>query len=75
MKNQILIDILFLLLSREKVSAKYIAEKFNISTRSVYRYIDELSIPVPIYNIRGRNGGYTISDTFKISHILSFAIG
>ena len=67
MKNQILIDILFLLLSREKVSAKYIAEKFNISTRSVYRYIDELSIPVPIYNIRGRNGGYTISDTFKIS--------
>lgn len=67
MKNQILIDILFLLLSREKVSAKYIAEKFNVSIRSVYRYVDELSIPVPIYNVRGRNGGYCISDSFKIN--------
>lgn len=66
MKYQVLIDILFLLLSRDKVSAKYIAEKFDISLRTVYRYIDELSIPVPIYNIRGRNGGFSISDTFKL---------
>ena len=66
MKNEILIDILFLLLSREKVSAKYIAEKYGISLRTVYRYISELSIPVPIYNIRGRNGGFAISDTYKL---------
>jgi predicted DNA-binding transcriptional regulator YafY len=33
----------------------------------VYRYIDELSLAdVPIYNVRGRNGGYAISDTYKI---------
>ncbi|MBO5713500.1 MAG: YafY family transcriptional regulator [Clostridia bacterium] len=67
MKIQTLIEILFLLLSREKVSAKYIADKFGISLRTVYRYIDELSIPVPIYNVRGRNGGYMIADSFKIS--------
>ena len=66
MKYKILIDILFLLLSREKVSAKYIADRFEISIRTVYRYIDELSLSVPLYNIRGRNGGIAICDTFKL---------
>ena len=66
MKYKTLIDILFLLLSRDKVSAKYIAERFNISLRTVYRYIDELSLSVPIYNERGRNGGMSICDTFKL---------
>ncbi len=66
MKYKILIDILFLLLSREKVSAKYIADRFDISLRTVYRYIDELSLSVPLYNIRGRNGGIAICDTYKL---------
>ena len=66
MKLQYLIEILFILLSRSKVSAKYLADRFGISIRSVYRYIDELSLIVPIYNTRGRNGGYSISETYKI---------
>ena len=66
MKYKIIIDILFLLLSREKVSAKYIADRFDISLRTVYRYIDELSLSVPLYNIRGRNGGIAICDTYKL---------
>ena len=66
MKNQILIELLFLLLSRKTVTAKYIARRYEISERTAYRYIDELSLCVPIYNIRGRNGGYAIADTFKI---------
>lgn len=67
MKYQMMLKILFLLLSRDRVSAKYIADRFELSLRTVYRYIDELSLAdVPIYNIRGRNGGYTISDTYKL---------
>ena len=67
MKYTTLIKILFLLLSRKKVSAKYIADRYDISVRTVYRYIDELSIAgIPIYNERGRNGGYSISDGFKL---------
>ncbi|MBO5851405.1 MAG: WYL domain-containing protein [Clostridia bacterium] len=66
MKNQILIELLFLLHSRKTVTAKYIARRYEISERTAYRYIDELSLCVPIYNIRGRNGGYAIADTFKI---------
>ena len=67
MKYQMMLKILFLLLSRDRVSAKFIANRFDLSLRTVYRYIDELSLSdVPIYNIRGRNGGYTIADTFKL---------
>lgn len=67
MKYQTMLKILFLLLARKKVSAKYIADRYELSLRTVYRYIDELSLAdVPIYNVRGRNGGYAISDTYKI---------
>jgi predicted DNA-binding transcriptional regulator YafY len=62
-----MLKILFLLLSRKKVSAKFLADRFELSVRTVYRYIDELSLAgVPIYNERGRNGGYSISDTYKL---------
>ena len=67
MKYSLMLKILFLLLSRKKVSAKYLADRFELSVRTVYRYIDELSLAgVPIYNERGRNGGYSISDTYKL---------
>ncbi|MBO7215187.1 MAG: YafY family transcriptional regulator [Clostridia bacterium] len=67
MKYTILLKILFLLLSRKKVSARYIADRYEISVRTVYRYIDELSLAgVPIYNERGRYGGYAIADNYKL---------
>ena len=62
MKYTMLLKILFLLLSRRKVSARYIADRYELSIRTVYRYIDELSLAgIPIYNERGRNGGYSFS--------------
>lgn len=66
MKYQTLIDILFILLSRKKVTARYLAERFDLSLRSIYRYIDELSLSVPIYNERGRNGGYSVYESFRL---------
>lgn len=67
MKYTMLLRILFLLLARKKLSAKYIADRYEISIRTVYRYIDELSLAgIPIYNERGRNGGYSIADNYKL---------
>ncbi len=66
MKLQTLIEILFILLSRNKVTAKYLASRFDLSLRTIYRYIDELSLVIPIYNTRGRNGGYSVSETYKL---------
>ena len=66
MKFTILVEMLFELLAKRKVTAVYFAEKFNLSVRTVYRYIDELSICVPLYVKRGRDGGICISDNYKL---------
>ena len=44
MKYQVMIKMLLLLTSRRKVTAREIAERFEISVRSVYRYVEELNV-------------------------------
>lgn len=67
MKYQIMIKMLSLLLSRRKVTAKEIADRFEISIRSVYRYAEEMNVAgVPIDVVRGRYGGIYVCDTFKL---------
>ncbi len=66
MKFTILLEILFELLAKRKVTAPYLAEKYELSPRSIYRYIDQLSLTVPIYVKRGRDGGICISDSYKL---------
>ena len=66
MKFTIMLAILFDLLAKRKVTAVYLAEKHEISPRTVYRYIDLLSLNVPIHIKRGRNGGICISDSYKL---------
>ena len=66
MKFSILIAMLFDLLAKRKVTAVYLAEKYELSVRTVYRYIDHMSLKIPIYIRRGRNGGICIPDNFKL---------
>lgn len=67
MKYQTLIEILFLLLSKKTVTAKYIAERFDISLRTAYRYIQEIELcNIPVISERGAQGGFSIADTFKL---------
>ncbi len=61
MQNFILFGILLTLLKHNFVTAKQLAEQFEISTRTVYRYVDELSLSgVPVYCVKGKNGGIGI---------------
>lgn len=54
MKLERLIYILLSLLNKKRITAKEIAERFEISTRSVYRDMDTLSLAgIPIYSERG----------------------
>ncbi len=70
MKHEIMIRILFMLLARNKVSASEIASRFEISRRTVYRYIDTLSLAnVPILVDRGSNGGFYIADSYKLNTV------
>ncbi len=68
MKYEIMMGILFVLLSKRSVKATYLAQKFEVSIRSIYRYINALECAgVPLYTIRGNNGGISIVDTYRFS--------
>lgn len=66
MKFSILLEMLFDLLAKRKLTATYFADKYEISTRTVYRYVDLLTMAVPVYVKRGRDGGICISDSYKL---------
>lgn len=62
-----MVKILFLLLARGKVTAKYLADRFEISIRTVLRYITAISLAgIPVISDYGRNGGFYISETFRL---------
>lgn len=67
MKYDIMFKILMQLLYGRKITARELADRYNVSVRSVYRYIEELTVcGVPIDVARGRYGGITIADTFRL---------
>ena len=62
-----MIEILILLLSGKTITASKIADRYEISVRSVYRYVDDLSLcGIPVYVTRGRYGGIKIADTYRL---------
>lgn len=67
MKYNVMLKMLMLLLQRRKVTATELAQKYEVSVRSVYRYIEELTVcGVPIDVARGRYGGISVADTFRL---------
>ena len=71
MKQYLSISILLELVKKQKVTAKYLANKFEISTRSVYRYLNELeSAGIPTFTTPGKNGGVGIQKNFILNTIL-----
>ena len=66
MKFEILLSVLFELLAKRKVTASYLAKKHKISNRTVHRYVDILSLTVPIETARGRNGGIQIVTDYAL---------
>lgn len=67
MKTQRLLSILTLLLREKKVNAKDLAEKFGVSTRTIYRDINVLEESgIPIVTFAGVNGGIGILEDYKL---------
>ena len=71
MKINRLLEIATILLNRKMVTAKELAERFNVSTRTIYRDVEALSSSgVPVYMSKGNGGGislledYTLNKTF-----------
>lgn len=71
MKIDRMIGILSILLQREKVTAPYLAEKFEVSRRTIQRDIDDLCrAGIPLVTTQGANGGISIMDGYTIDRTL-----
>ncbi|GAA0181750.1 YafY family protein [Clostridium sediminicola] len=68
MKIDRLFSIVVILLNKNNVTAKELAEKFEVSTRTIYRDIDVLSSAgIPIYTNKGTGGGISLLENYTIS--------
>lgn len=71
MKTDRLIGILTVLLQKDKVTAPYLAEKFEVSRRTINRDIETLcKSGIPVAATSGKNGGIYIMDGYKIDKTL-----
>ena len=66
--NNRLFEIIYMLIQKKKVTAKELANKFEVSTRTIYRDIEILSrANIPIYASKGKDGGIGILDEYILN--------
>ncbi len=66
-----LFHILYILLNQKTITAKELAEQFEVSVRTIYRDIDILSQSgIPIYTSKGKGGGIGILSNFVLNKSL-----
>ena len=71
MKDNRLFRILYYILEKEKVTANELADKFEVSVRTIYRDIDSISsVGVPIFTTQGKGGGIKIDNEFILNKSL-----
>jgi len=71
MKINRLLEIVTILLNRETVTAKELADRFEVSTRTIYRDIDVLSSAgVPVYTNKGNSGGISLLEDYTLNKTL-----
>ena len=68
MQSSRLFEIIYLLLNKERLTAKELAERFGVSSRTIYRDIDTISLAgIPIYTEKGKGGGINLLPDFVLN--------
>ncbi len=71
MQESRLFKIVYHLLDKGRATAPELADKFEVSVRTIYRDIDALSSAgIPIYAEPGRNGGIFLLQDFVLDRAL-----
>ncbi|MBC8570332.1 helix-turn-helix transcriptional regulator [Zongyangia hominis] len=66
-----LFEMVYLLLGRRRMTARELAERFEVSERTIYRDVDALSAAgIPIYTVKGKGGGIALLDDFVLNKSL-----
>ncbi len=66
-----LFEIIYILINKRKITAKELAEHFEVSARTILRDIENLSeAGIPIYTSQGKGGGISILDNFVLNKTL-----
>ncbi len=64
-----LFEFVYILIDKKQVTAKEMSEHFGVSVRTIYRWIEALSVSgVPLYSLKGRGGGIAISEKFAMDN-------
>ena len=71
MQESRLFRIVYYLLEKGKCTASELAEKFEVSIRTIYRDIDVISSAgIPIYATQGKGGGISILENYALDKSL-----
>ncbi len=66
--NNRLFEIVYILMQKRKTTAKELADRFEVSTRTIYRDIETLSgANIPIYASKGKDGGIGLLDEYVLN--------
>ncbi|MCK5003754.1 MAG: HTH domain-containing protein, partial [Candidatus Aminicenantes bacterium] len=62
-----LLSITILMLNKDRVTARELSDKFEVSIRTIYRDLDALLLAgIPVMSYQGNEGGYGLIDNYKI---------
>lgn len=63
-----------MLLNRERVSAREMAERFGVSVRTIYRDLEAMDVAgIPVIAYQGGGGGYSLAESYTLDRqLLSF---
>lgn len=66
-----LLGMIYILMKQKTVTAAELAERFEVSARTIYRDLDTLSAAgIPVYAKKGKNGGICLTEQFVLNKML-----